>query len=429
MKLKLTAKSAAAAELPAGKDETLYWDSTLTGLALRVRAGGDGRVNKTWITQFRAHGRTRRMKLGAFEKLSADQARAAATKILAEAALGGDPQGDREERRRKDGQSLRAAISEYLAAKEESRGMRPRSLHEVRRYLTQKAYFASLHSLPIDRVIRRDIATRVLAITRESGAPTAARARSALNAFFTWAVAAGIVDANPTIGASRPELPPARDRTLEDRELAAVWRESGQGAYSAIVKLLILLAARRTEIGGMKWSEIDLDRGVWSLPAERSKNGRRHVLPLPQAATEIIRAVPRRADREYLFGERAEGFTLWSPEKRCLDDRLGDHVKPWRVHDLRRTAATRMCDLGIAPHVVEQILIRAAIAAALSASTTSRSTSAKSAPLSHCGPIISARSSRAELELQHPDLSVGDAERIACEAVAEQSASLRGAAR
>jgi integrase len=351
--MKLTAKTTANATLPAGKMDMIHFDDSLPGFGLRLRSGG-GRIVRTWVAQYRAHGRTRRMRIGAFEKLTADQAREAARKILAKVELGGDPQADRQERRHKDARSLRAVVDEYLAAKETS--LRPRSLHEVRRYLTQEAYFGVLHSLPIDRIARRDVATRVLVITRETGAPTADRARSALAAFFAWCVSAGIVDANPTIGATRPELPPARDRTLDEHELAMVWRESGKYDYGAIIRLLILLAARRTEIGQMRWAEIDLERGTWELPAERSKNGFKHALPLPQAAIEIISAVPGRADRDYLFGSRADGFTLWSTEKRELDVRLGKAVKPWRVHDLRRSAATRMCDIGIAPHIVEQIL-------------------------------------------------------------------------
>src|SRR5262249_36558019 len=120
--------------------------------------------------------------------------------------------------------------------------------------------------------------------------------------------------------------------------------------------LLILTAQRRTEVGGIAWREIDLDRGTWTLPASRTKNGREHTLPLPPLALDIIASIPREVGRDYLFGARAAGFTSWVYPKQLLDKRLGDRVEPWRLHDLRRSAATRMCDIGIAPHVVEQIL-------------------------------------------------------------------------
>ena len=102
------------------------------------------------------------------------------------------------------------------------------------------------------------------------------------------------------------------------------------------------------------WSEIDTERGTWTLPAERSKNGRAHSLPLPAAALAIITAVPRMVDRDHLFGVRGDGFVRWSQAKAALDARVG--VAAWTLHDIRRTAATRMADLGVAPHVVEQIL-------------------------------------------------------------------------
>src|SRR5262249_17741680 len=122
-------------------------------------------------------------------------------------------------------------------------------------------------------------------------------------------------------------------------------------------RLLIVLGARRTEIGGMRWSELDLNRGVWALPKERAKNGRAHSLPLPPLALSILESVPRVMDRDCLFGERSTGgFTLWAHAKAALDARLGDRVRKWTLHDIRRTLATRLCDLGTAPDGVEQIL-------------------------------------------------------------------------
>jgi integrase len=89
------------------------------------------------------------------------------------------------------------------------------------------------------------------------------------------------------------------------------------------------------------------------IPAERVKNGRQHTLPLTPLAISIIQSVPRRIGRDHLFGTRSDGLSHWH-QKAELDQRLT--IKPWRVHDLRRTLATRLCDFGTAPHVVEQIL-------------------------------------------------------------------------
>jgi len=107
----------------------------------------------------------------------------------------------------------------------------------------------------------------------------------------------------------------------------------------------------------MCWSEIDLDKGTWTLPAHRSKNHRAHLLPLPPLALDIIKTVSRMISRDQLFGARAKsGYEQWREGKKALDDQLGTSVLPWRLHDLRRTFATRLSDLGTPPHVVENIL-------------------------------------------------------------------------
>jgi integrase len=95
-------------------------------------------------------------------------------------------------------------------------------------------------------------------------------------------------------------------------------------------------------------------RGVWTLPAARSKNGKQHQLPLMPLALDVIAAVPRLATRDTLFGMRGGGFTSWSGAKRELDARSG--VTGWTVHDIRRSMATGLANLGVQPHVVEQVL-------------------------------------------------------------------------
>jgi integrase len=143
---------------------------------------------------------------------------------------------------------------------------------------------------------------------------------------------------------------------LTDAELVAIWKACGDDDPGRIIRLLILLGSRRQEVGGMRWSELDLEAGTWILPVERSKNRRSHMIVLPPPALAIIDSVPRTA-RDHLFGDRASaGFTGWSNAKAEFDRCLADAVKPWRVHDIRRTVATRMADIGIEPHHIEAAL-------------------------------------------------------------------------
>src|SRR5262249_43943901 len=155
----------------------------------------------------------------------------------------------------------------------------------------------------------RDIAAQINEIAREYG-PTAARnARSTLSAAFSWAMREGYVDTNPVIGTNKPAGSNSRDRVLDDDELAAVWRAcDGAGEHGAIVRLLMLTAARREEIGGLRWSEIDIDRATLRISGERTKNHRELLLPLPPFAMAIIEAIPRREGRDLVFGERVGPF-------------------------------------------------------------------------------------------------------------------------
>jgi integrase len=349
--MRLTAKAVDALALPDGKADVIHFDDDLPGFGFRLRRSGD-RVGRSWCVQYRRGGATRRMTLSSV--LTCEQARGEAKRLLALVALGQDPQGEKQQARASDRHTLGVLIRDYLAAKEGT--IRERSMIETRRYLTG-SYFKSLHGRPVDSVLRKDVASCLLTISQKHGQVAASRARSAISALFVWSMQNGLCESNPVIGTAPPKAAPPRSRALSDDEIVKVWKAAGDDDFfGRIVKLLILLGARRTEVGGLRWSEIDLDRAVWVLPSERAKNGKEHSLPLPSLAVEIIRSVPEVVDRDALFGARGLGFTGWATSKRRLDDRLGDTVRPFVLHDIRRSVATRMCDLGVEPHVVEEIL-------------------------------------------------------------------------
>jgi integrase len=355
MRLKLDPKTIPALALPKGKAEDFAWDTELEGFGLRVRRRASGDLLRTFVAQYRAGGHSRRTKIGDADKITAMQARAAARKILAQVELGHDPQAEKEVRRRQTTHTVRSVVEIYLDAKQPE--LRPVS-HRINKLYLTGPYFKALHPMAIAAVTRADVATAIRAIVRNHSGPTAAAARRALSAFFAWTIADGLLGngANPVDGSHRPDDPTPRDRVLAPSELAAIWGVCKDDELGWIIRLLILLGSRRQEVGGMRWSELDLDVGTWTLPAERSKNHRTHTIALPAAALAIVNTVPRR-DRDPLFGDRAsDGYTNWSNAKAELDRRLGDTVKPWRIHDIRRTVATRMADIGIEPHVIEAAL-------------------------------------------------------------------------
>jgi len=354
--MKLDAKTIATLRLPPGKHDHVEWDDGLSGFGLRLRLGKD-RVRKSWVVQYRPRGsrRTLKVTLGPVETLTPAQARDAARKILARVALGHDPQGERKAKQAESARTFRSAVEAYLAAKQPE--LRPVSHRISTLYLTGP-YFRPLHSMALNSIARSDVAASVRAIVSKHNGPTAAAARRALSAFFAWAIADGLLGdrANPVDGSHRPADPKPREHVLSDAELVRVWNACGDDDFGRIIKLLILLGSRRQEVGGMRWSEIDLDAGTWELPAARSKNGRAHKIVLPPTALALIASVPH-TNRDHLFGDRAEeGFTSWSRCKADLDRRLAGKVKAWRAHDLRRSTATKMADIGIEPHHIEATL-------------------------------------------------------------------------
>jgi integrase len=356
MKAKLTARNVAALTLPAGKDEETFWDIELRGFGFRIRRHGNGTV-KTWLAQWKRGGKTSKVTLGKAPPLGAEAAREAARKILARVALGEDPQRERREQRDQDRRTMGALVPKYLEAKEP--GLRPATFDEVKRYLTGP-YFRPLHKKAIDSIRRGDVSERVAAIERESGAPAASAARTVFHGFYVWCMRMGhtTTDANPVANSYRPADSKPRDRVLSDAELARIWNACDDGSeHSKIVRLLILSGCRRQEIGGLRWwSEVDFERGTLTISASRSKNHRQHVLPLMSAMRSILESCLRMASRDCVFGARAAaGFTSWALSKPDLDRRSGISTA-WTLHDLRRSVATGMANIGIQPHIIEQIL-------------------------------------------------------------------------
>lgn len=366
--MRLTGPNVSKLSLPDGKSEIIVFDDALPGFGVRVRAGG----KRVWVAQYRVGSKQRRVTIGNVDVIGADRARSAAKDILAKVQLGDDPQSIKAAERKRAATTTGAVSDQYLDGPAKAR-LRDRSFREVERHL--RVHWKALRETPIHLVTRGDIATRLNAIARDSGPFAANRARATLSAFFGWAMREGIVDANPVIGTNKATVEISRDRVLSDDELRLIWRHSGSADYGRIVRLLMLTGQRREEVAGMRWSELDLSKAVWSLPKERTKNGLPHDVPLSPAAVDIIAGVPKREGRDPVFGEGEGPFSGWSKSKAALDARIvkarlteieaekargandiPEPISPWRLHDLRRTVATRMHDLGVLPHVVEAVL-------------------------------------------------------------------------
>jgi integrase len=332
--MRLTAATLDDLKLDSGVSDRIIFDDDCPGFGIRIRASG----KRSWVFQYKIGGRTRRLVLGQVSAIKPAKARDIASELHAKVRLGGDPASEKRQKVQQSRNTFAALAQKFL----DQYRARPRTVDDVCRHL--RKYAAPLHSTPVDAITLRDVADLLAKIDKASGAVTANRVRATLSTMFSWAMREGLALSNPVINASVREER-ARDRVLSDDELRSIWIAAGDSTYGTIVRLLILTGQRRGEIGGLSWSELDMERHAINLPAERTKNKRPHTIPLTPTA-------------RVLLGQPRTGavfkFAGWNAWKDALDKRSG--VSGWVIHDLRRTVATGMADIGVQPHIIEAIL-------------------------------------------------------------------------
>jgi integrase len=224
-------------------------------------------------------------------------------------------------------------------------------LQEIRRHLERN--LAPLHRLHVKEINRRRVADELARLTAENGAVQSNRTRSSLSAFFNWCIGEGYLDVNVAAQTNKHEEI-ARSRVLSNAELRTIWRALPEhGDYRDLIRLLILTGQRLREVANLAWREVDLDKAVITLPPDRTKNHRPHVVPLSAPALEILKGRVRE-ERELVFGSGVRGFSNFSKSKRLLDEKAKLKA-PWVIHDIRRSVATGLAKL-VQPHIVECVL-------------------------------------------------------------------------
>jgi integrase len=332
--MRLTSATVEALKLDKSVVDKIIFDDDVPGFGVRVRASGA----RTWVYQYKIRGRTRRLVLGQVSAIKVARAREIASELHAKVRLGGDPAAEKRESLRRSQNTFGILIDRFL----EQYNKRPKTVEEVTRHL--KLYAAPLHSMPVDSITLRDVADLLTKLDKSSGSTTTNRVRSTLSAVFGWAMREGLALSNPVVNTNKRDEHP-RDRVLSNDEIGRIWNSAGDDAFGTIIKLLILTGQRRSEISELRWSEIGAD--AIQLPAERTKNRRPHVVPLAPTARALLEKSPRN-------GEGVFKSPAWSTCKDELDKRSG--VADWVIHDIRRSVATGMADIGIAPHIIEAVL-------------------------------------------------------------------------
>lgn len=351
---------------PDGKADGYVWDDECTGLSIRLQG-----TAKRWVVWYQAGGKRRRVTLGAVAGTPLKEARIQAGRVVGGARDGKDILSERASVKARQADTLGKLVDIYLERRAKPRH-RKRTYVEVERYLRKR--WATLHDRPLDAITRRDVASRLEEIRTGHGPIAANRARTYLGSAFTWAMRQGLTDSNPVLGTEPPAAEKEGDRVLEPGELQLIWRCTGDaGEFGTIVRLLMITIQRREEVAGMVWPELELDRGLWTIPPARTKNKLEHVVPLPRQALALL--PKRREARAYMFGRgRKGGFSGFSRSKERLVAAIAAHrareaghdptqvdleawrLPRWTLHDLRRTGDTMMHELGIEPHVVEAVV-------------------------------------------------------------------------
>lgn len=346
------------------------WEDGRTGLGVRISPKG----RKSWLYMYRFEGRARRMTIGTYPEIGLADARIAhaTAKAMLEKRI--DPGRTHVERRQAEQQAETVAelVQEYL---EKWARPRKRSAAEDERILRKDVIPAWGRRKAAD-IKRRDV---ILLLDRivERGAPIQAnRVLAVVRKMFNFAVSRGVLDATPVAMIRAPSKENQRDRVLSADEIRAFWHGLEEARMTEGVRLVLKLelatAQRKGEIASARKEDFDLIAGVWTIPSERSKNGRAHRVPLSPMARELVEAAIALTERDetssdWLFPS-PRGDRPISPEavnhalrKARLSVSLG-YTEPaipienFCPHDLRRTAASGMTALGISRLVVAKVL-------------------------------------------------------------------------
>jgi integrase len=362
---KLTDGVVADAVCPPGRKDVMLFDAELRGFGVRVTAAG-GRI---FFLQYKLAGRGRRATIGAFGELTTAQARKKAEALRGQVRDHRDPVAERRARAeaarateaQAKAEAARAAFTvetlidqwrdHHLSERSESYRRRvPREMKAaLKRWLTAPA--ASLG---------QEDAVRVLDAAKTDRGPVAAnRLQAVCRACWGWAVKRGSLSANPWQATPRPARERSRERVLSDAELAVIWKTATalDAPWNAIVPLMILTGQRRQEVAGLAWTELDLERGAWHLPAERAKNGRAHTVPLVPAAAALLRVRKRSGALVFENSRKTAPSGFGKVAARLVKaTKAAGHAEPWTLHDIRRTVATGLQRLGVRLEVTEALL-------------------------------------------------------------------------
>lgn len=345
MKQKLTTKFIENIKENARKRQD-FRDGLMPGLVLRVSTTG----TKTFCLHKRINGKMRRLTIGRFGILSLSDARERVRQVLCEVDAGRfeERTGIEVEVRKTLGEIIPEYIDKH--AKVHNRDWKNKA--------SLLGKFTDLHDKHIDRIKRADV-VKACDTIHKTAPVSANRALAHLKHLMNWCVDRGMMDASPITGMKPLTKETSRERVLTHDELRLLWAACDAEGYpfGDCMKLLILSGQRRAEVAEMRWSELDMEKRLWTLPSSRAKNGKQHTVPITDDMLTVLRRVPRYLTSDFVFTTTGKTpISGFGRVKSRLDKALPKGTPPWVIHDLRRTLSTNLAMLGVPQPVTEALL-------------------------------------------------------------------------
>lgn len=324
---------------------------------------------------YRARGERKKLTLGSTKMLTLAEARKLAGQYRAQVEVGCDPHGEKLEKRREDleqrrleEQRLRLDVERMYAKYMQMVGSQLRSRGEKERIF--RIYILPVvQGLCVTEITKNHALEAIDALVARGRRPMADKVRQEGSAFFEWLMERDHVERNVFARIRKMKnVKSIRRRVLSDQEVRVIWKASEtEGRWSCWIKLLILTGCRNMEVRGASWSEFDLEARLWTIPAERYKNGLSHTVYLTDAMLEVLDAVPRFKDVDRLFPAVGNASREMSGDQKVKDriDKLmrktmleaeAPEPENWCVHDFRRTIATGLQRLGFRPDIADQVI-------------------------------------------------------------------------
>ncbi|TVQ52098.1 MAG: site-specific integrase [Rhodobacteraceae bacterium] len=348
-------------------------DGGAAGLYLVIQPSGA----KSWAFRYRLGGKPKKVVLGAYPEMSLAGARRKAEAAAAAVERGDDPAAEKraEKARQKaeamdpDRDLVKAIVADFL----KRHVSKNRTADDTAR-IFRKDVLPKWGERRLDEITRRDVIDLLDGIVDRGSPVMANRVLAAVRKLCNWAVSRDILAASPCAGVKRPGVETSRERVLSDDELRLFWRATGElgWPFGPLFRFLLLTAQRREEAGDLR--RVEITETLWTIPATRAKNGKEHPVALSAPALLTLAACPRIAcGTGYVFtttGDRpASGYSKAKARLDAIMLRLaredaeaaGDDpdavvIEPWRLHDLRRTAASGMARCGVNLPVIERVL-------------------------------------------------------------------------